>query len=372
MNFKIAKREFMDVLTLQARALASNTPLPALSGIKIVDSEDALSLTSSDSNISIKTVLKVGDNTTLTILEEGEIVIESKYLFEIVRKIDSELISIEVMDGTLTKISGGNSEFKINGIRDFEYPEINFEFTSGYPFKLDTKLFSDIIEQTSFACSDKEIRPVLTGVNMKAENGKLHVNATDSFRLASKTVDVDQELKFNITVPAKYLSDVLHSIVGEESISIIIDSQKICFLFKNSRIQTRLLDDAFPDTAKLLAGTFTQVLTVNSKNLINAVDRSSFIKSDGKNIVRLSINANQIDITCSSQMGSSYEKIDVISYEGQPLNISCSGKYLIDALRAIRSDVAVISFNGELRPMVIKPDKDSDVVQLISPVRTYR
>ena len=70
-------------------------------------------------------------------------------------------------------------------------------------------------------------------------------------------------------------------------------------------------------------------------------------------------------------MLSSFEKINVISYEGQPLEISCSGKYLQDALKAIDSDEVTINFSGELKPMVVKKEDDDSLIQLISPVRTY-
>ena len=111
--------------------------------------------------------------------------------------------------------------------------------------------------------------------------------------------------------------------------------------------------------------------SVDSKELINAIDRSSFIKSDGKNIVKLSISSKGIDLNSSNQMGSSFDQISVISYEGNPLEISCSGKYLIDAIRAIDCENVLIKFSGELKPIIITDESDDSLIQLISPVRTY-
>ena len=371
MNFKISKKEFLDALTLSSRAISSNTPLPALSGIKLEVSKESLVLISSDSNISIKTAINNNDTNTLTITDEGEIVLDARYLLEIVRKIDSDYINVEIIDGTLTKIYGGNSEFKVNGIRAFEYPDINFEVLSNQPFTLDTLTFNSLIEQTAFACSDKETRPVLTGVNFCAKDYKLYVNATDSYRLASKTIDLTADLNFNITVPSKYLNEVYHSITNEKEIGIAIDNQKISFIFNNTIIQTRLLDDAFPDVSKLIPNNFTQTLVVNSREMVNAIDRTSFIKSDGKNIVKLTISDNNIDITSSNQIGSSYENINVVSFEGNPLEISCSGKYLEDAIKALKCENVTIYFSGELKPIIIKNIDDDNLTQLISPVRTY-
>lgn len=372
MNFKISKKEFLDAITISNRAISSTTPLPSLCGIKIVLTNNSLTLISSDSNISIRTCINNNDLSTLVINEEGEIVIDAKYLLEIVRKIDSEFINVEILDGTLVKIYGGTSEFKINGMNVSEYPEISFDVNDDNPFKLKTTLFNQIIDETAFACSDKETRPVLTGINFKAANKKLYVNATDSYRLASKTVDIDTDLNFDITVPNKYLSEIYHSIAGEKEVTISISKQKISFIFGNTIIDTRLLDDQFPDTSRLVPVNFSQKLLVNSKELINAIDRASFIKSDGKNIIKMKINEEKIELTAANQIGSSYEKINIISYEGSPLEISCSGKYLIEAIKAIAAESVTINFSGELKPMIVRDDKNDSLIQLISPVRTYR
>ncbi len=373
MIFKVNKREFLDTLGIASKAISNTTPLPSLNGIKIIASNDCLTIISSDTNISIKSIIKNDeDREILTVVEEGEIVIEAKYLLEITRKIDSDFINIEVFDNSVVKIFGGNSEFKINAMNSSDYPFINFDINSK-TFKFSTYTFFKIVDETSFACSEKDTRPVLTGVNFKASNGKLYVNATDSYRLASKTVSIDENLDFNITIPRKYLLDIYHSIGNIEEVEIGIDPSKVIFIFNNTVIHTRLLDDEFPDVAKIIPTSFTQKLTVKAKELISALDRSSFIKaSDGKNIVKLSINSNQVEITCNGSNGHSYENINVVSFEGEPLEISCSGKYLIDALKALSADEIVISFSGELKPLIVTDKTDESVIQLISPVRTYK
>lgn len=371
MNFKVNKKELLDNLNILSRGISSTTPLPSLTGIKFSALDDELILISSDSNISIKVSINNKNGKVIDILEPGEIVIEAKYILEIVRKIDASEIGIEIIDGTLIKIYGGNSEFKINCMKASDYPEINFN-SNGKPFTLKSNIFKEIIDQTAFACSTNETRPVLTGVNFEASGKKLKVNATDSYRLARKIIDIDEENEFNITVPAKYLMDVYHSIEDDKELSIIIDNQKILFNIDNILIQTRLLDDQFPDTSRLIPTSFNQTLTINSKELIRAIDRASFIKSDGKNIVKLSISKEKVNITANNQTSSSFENIGVILFTGTNFDISCSGKYLQDALSSFNSNELTISFSGDLKPMIITSKDDESLIQLISPVRTMR
>ena len=128
MKFSVAKKELLNALNLASRAISSNTPLPSLSGIKLIVGLDNLTLISSDSNISIKTVINANDDTnTLSISEEGEIIIDARYLLDMIKNIDNDQIYFETIDGTLIKISGNKAEYKINGMRSFEYPDINFD-----------------------------------------------------------------------------------------------------------------------------------------------------------------------------------------------------------------------------------------------------
>ena len=127
MNFRISKRVFYNALSVVSRAISANSPLPWLSGIKIEAKKDELVLTGSDSDVSIQKVIKADRNDAFfEIKEEGSIVIEAKYILEIVRKIDADELIVEVVDGSLTKISGHSAEFNINGMKASDYPAIDF------------------------------------------------------------------------------------------------------------------------------------------------------------------------------------------------------------------------------------------------------
>lgn len=372
MDFKVNKKALLDGLNLVSRAISSSTPLPSLTGIYLAAEDNTLTMIASDSNISIRSVISNSeDKEVIDIKDDGKILIEAKYILEMIRKIDSEYVNIEIIDGTLIRISGGNAEFKINGMNPEDYPNISFEVMTA-PFTLSSEIFNEIISQTAFACSDNETRPVLTGVNLKAGNGKLRANATDSYRLAVKTVDIGNDIEFNVTVPAKYLNSICRSISSVPEVVIAIDNQKISFSYDGFIIQTKLLDDVFPDVSRLIPASFNQKLTVKARDVSNAIDRSSFIKSDGKNTVRLSITAEQMEMTSSNQFGSSYENVPLISFSGEPFEISCNGKYLQDAIKALSCDTVTISFNGELKPMIITDGENDSIIQLISPMRTYK
>ena len=208
MNFTVSKNELSTVLQYVSHAISPNSPQPSLRGIKIEAVDDSLLITGSDADISIFYTMKKDDKNNLNIMEEGSILVESRYLNEIVKKIDSDEIHVEIIDGALTRFSGNSAQFKINGMRPDDYPAIDFSKPAS-SIKINAADLNLIIDQTVFATSAKETRPVLTGVNIKMADHNLVFTATDSYRLAKKTIPFDSEESFNVTIPAKSLKSLV-------------------------------------------------------------------------------------------------------------------------------------------------------------------
>ena len=371
MYFKVSKRTFLQALSTSARAISNYSPLPAFSGIKIEAEENQLILTGSDSDISIQTILKKSDECQLQINDMGAVVLESKYILEIIRKIDADVIEVEMIDGSLTKISGKSAEFKINGMNAQEYPKIDFEKPTDV-FTMPKALLKKIINQTSFAVSDKETRPVLTGVNFSCDSTTLQCVATDSYRLARKTLAIHTPLKFNITIPGKSLAEVYKTLEGEGDVEIAVNERKAQFILDDTIIQTRLIDGAYPETNRLIPLSFDYTLTMDIKDILNAIDRASFIKSDGVSVIKFSLSEEECILSSKSlEVGSSTEVLSSASFDGNKLAISCNGKYVFDAIRSLDGDLVKFSLCGEMKPFIIQSVSDESVLQLVLPVRTY-
>lgn len=371
MYFKVSKKEFYNALSVASRAISTFSPLPAFSGVKIDAQRDCLVLTGSDSDVSIQTKLIKKENCTLEIRDMGSIVIEAKYILEIVRKIDAEEIEFEIMDGSMTKISGNTAEFRINGMKASEYPAIDFSKPREC-FTLKEETLKKVILQTSFATSDKETRPALTGVNFHCSENTLNCVATDSYRLAKKSIQIEESLNFNITIPSKSLLEVVKTLEGEGTVEIAVNDKKAQFIIHDTIVQTRLIDGVFPETSRLIPLQFDYELTIDSKDLLNAIDRASFIKNDGVSIIKFSLNENECVLSSKSlEVGSSTEVLNSASFVGNSLEISCNGRYVFDAIKALSGSLVKFSLCGEMKPFIIKSVDDDNVIQLVLPVRTY-
>ena len=371
MKFTIKKNALYKILSSVGRAASIHSPLPILSGIKFELRNSVLTLIASNSNISIKETLVADDINKLVIIEEGAVVLESRYVLEAVRKLEGELIAIEIIDGSMTRISGNHAEYTINGSKADLFPNIDFTKPVDQ-FQIPGFKLAELISQTAFVCSNSENRPIFTGVNSKASGNKLTVVSTDSYRLAKKTIELDTEMDFNITIPASNLYEVVKSVADNSDVIVCVSDKLIQFYVGQTLIQSRLIDGLFPDVNRLIPTDFGFELNVNAHEMINAVDRSSFLKSEGYWTVKLEASQDAIVISSKAQeIGSSEEVIQPLDYKGGALRISFSGRYLIEALKSFKSDTVKISFVGEMAAFILQNDADPSIVQMILPVRTF-
>lgn len=372
LNFRINKDAFYKALQTVNGAVTSGSPIPTLNGIEIEAAQDSIILTGSDSDISIRSVITNDKDNQLFFVEEpGTIVVDHNYILDMVKNLDSDEVQVMNIDGTLSQFVGNNVEFKINGYNPAEYPVIDFSAETT-PFTIKAAEFNEAASKTAFAAANKETRPVLMGINLKSENGKITFTATDSFRLGRYVMSADVE-PFNITIPSKTVSQV-KSIFPEGDISISVSARKIVFAQNGVTLQSNLLEGAFPDIERLIPVSFSRKLVINRSALLLATGRPGFIKTDNMTILRLQINsASDIVATSRSQeIGESHEKLDAISYEGDPLDISCSANYLSDAVRALSSENITILFTSDMKPFILKNSEDDQkLLQLVLPVRTY-
>ena len=366
MNFKIKRLELLNALTKVSRAVSIKSPLPVLTGIKFDLKGDELILTGSDSDITIQTSIQ--DH--IDIIEPGSVVLSSKYILEIIKKIDSEDVHIFIVDGTLTRIEGANSRFDLNGTSYIDYPRIDLNKT-GVNLQMKSIDLKEAIEQTSFATSEKETRPVLTGVNFKAKDHVLECIATDSYRLAKRILNIDSDISFNIIIPKKSLIEISRIIEKDELIDLYVSDRKVLFVFDHVLIQTRLIDGTFPDTSRLIPDSFDYSMSIDSTSLLNSIDRASLLTNEQTNIVKLTMNQDTVILSSFSQEIGSVENLSRAFYKGEPLKISFSARYLTDAIKSINGQKVRVLFTGEMKPFIIKDFEREDIIQLVLPVRTY-
>lgn len=374
MKLRINRIELLNSLNKVARAVNSKTPLLALTGIKFTLTEDYLELIGSDSDLSIRCIIeKEKNNKQIIEIEEiGSIVINEKIICEIIRKVESEMVEIAVIDN-LAKIKSDKSIFSVNCIPAIDYPTVSFnDIANGQTFTIDALELKSLFDQTLFATSDKESRPVLTGLNFKCEGNVLEVVATDTYRLTKKVVRLQDSLEFNVTIPKTALDDVNKIVEIGQLVKVNVSDKKVSFDLGDCNINTRVISGTYPDTSRLIPNEFTQVLKISTKELVGAVDRASILLTEKNNVVKLNMDNEEVFVSSKSmEVGYVVEKINEYSYQGEKLTISFSAKFLLDAIRALASEEISLHFTGDMKPIIIKSKTNPDLTELILPVRSY-
>ncbi|AYV68745.1 MULTISPECIES: DNA polymerase III subunit beta [Niallia] len=377
MKFIIQKDHLVQSVQDVMKAITSRTTIPILTGIKIVASEEGVTLTGSDSDISIESFIpkEEGDQEIVDIQQPGSIVLQAKFFSEIVKKLPTSQVEIMV-DNLQTTIRSGKSEFNLNGLDSEEYPHLP-QISEQNSIKVPTDLLKNIIKQTVFAVSTSETRPVLTGVNWKIENNDLICIATDSHRLALRKakIETEEEQSFNIVIPGKSLNE-LNRILDDhdEPVEIFVTENQILFKTKHILFFSRLLEGNYPDTNRLIPTESKTDIVVNSKEFLQSIDRASLLAREGRNnVVKFStMSDNVIEISSfTPEIGKVMEELVSESVSGEELKISFSAKFMMDALKVLEGSEVKISFTGAMRPFVIHPTNDDSTLQLILPVRTY-
>lgn len=377
MKFEIDRDVLLDKLNIISRGLPSKTSMPSLYGIKMDITSTDIYLTTSNMDISIEVMIS---DKSLEIEESGKCLVNGKYFIDIVRKVNSKKIMLQLLDDNQLYIKVDRGEFKLRVMSYEDYPAIDF-VTLQDPLKVEASLIKSIIKETGFATSKSERRPIFTGVNLKLVNNELTCVGTDSYRLAQKKVTLNESYNdFNIVIPSKSLDELLKIIDdNEEYIEIYFEKNKVLFKYNNVMFQSRLIDGIFPDTQRVIPTTANAEIKFNKDDLIQAIERVSIVsphdteknKELSYSIVELSISKNQnIEIsTTNSQIGDARE--EVIANEintTDEFSIEFNSEYMLDALRAFNDFEVLLEFSLDNRPFVVKGTNTSNLIQVILPI----
>jgi DNA polymerase III subunit beta len=378
MKFIIQKDYLVQSVQDVMKAVSSRTTIPILTGIKIVATEEGVTLTGSDSDISIESFIPNEEEgkEIVDIQKPGSVVLPARFFSEIVKKLPKDIVELDVQSHFLTIIRSGKAEFNLNGLDAEEYPHLP-QIEENNMFRLPTALLKNMIRQTVFAVSTSETRPILTGVNWKVDGKELTCIATDSHRLALRkaTIETGNEATYNVVIPGKSLSEFSKILDdSHELVDIVITENQVLFKTKHLLFFSRLLDGNYPDTSRLIPADSKTDVILNVKEFLQSIDRASLLAREGRNnVVKLStLDEGIVEISSNSpEIGKVIEEVQSQSISGEELKISFSAKYMLDALKALEGTDIKINFTGAMRPFVIRTLEDDSMLQLILPVRTY-
>ncbi|MER0122171.1 DNA polymerase III subunit beta [Streptococcus sp. ZJ93] len=375
-QFSINKTVFLQALTITKRAISSKNAIPILSTVKIEVSTEGITLTGSNGQISIENFISIQDeNAGLLISSHGSILLEASFFINVVSSLPDIVLEVREIEQQQVVLISGKSEITLKGKEAEHYPRLQ-EVPTAKPLTLKTSVLKETINETAFAASTQESRPILTGVHfVLTDNHSLKTVATDSHRMSQRKLILDKAGdNFNVVIPSRSLREFVTVFTDDiETVEVFFSNNQMLFRSEHISFYTRLLEGTYPDTDRLIPTEFNTTAIFDTTKLRQAMERARLLSNATQNgTVKLEIVKGQVSAhVYSPEVGRVNEELDTLEVTGEDLVISFNPTYLIDALKAANSEQIKISFISPVRPFTLAPNSnDLDFIQLITPVRT--
>ena len=293
------RQSLYEALINVSKAAADKSSIPALEGIKLSLENSTLWLTGYDLEIGIKTSIDVVSS------DKADIVVNSRLFSEIIKKMPTDEISISVDENLQMTITGGNTEYSVPVLSADEYPAIP-DFETELSFTIPQSVLKDMINQTIFAVSTNDTKPILKGELFEITDNVLNVVAIDGFRLAVRTEAVKAENDFKFVVPSKTLNEVSKLLKDDDDLSceILVSKKQVVFDFSGYTVFSRLLEGEFHNYRGSIPQTSVTEVIIDKKELISCLERASLLINEKiKSPVKCLFDGESLKISCRTQIG---------------------------------------------------------------------
>ena len=362
MKISVDRATLTEAVTGVSKAVTMRSSIPVLEGILMRAEGLQLTLTGYDLEMGIIT------NIEANVQEAGEVVLSAKLLGDMVRRLDSDVIEIDVDGSGNATVRGGITEYNITGLNPEDFPNMPNPDANG-AIDMDAGRLRELIDTTLYAVSTDEKHPAHTGALFSFGTDSLTVVALDGYRLAIITKNYKPMKDINIIIPAKTLSEV-SKLAGEDDNMVHISANRRFVVFEAGAytIMSRLIEGEFLDYERVVPQGFKTRAVVDVREFINSVERASLIITERlKNPLRISFT-DKVTIRCTTALGKVVDEINA-AIEGEQVEIGFNNRYLLDALRNAGCDKVAIEMNGPLSPVKIVPADGGDFIFLVLPVR---
>ncbi len=369
MKLIILKTNLREGLSSLDRVSADGTNLPILKNvlIKVTDGKIVVSATN----------LEIGIERSLSgkVVEPGSVTVPFSTLSSIISNVDAERVNLE-SDGTNLIVKTDNYQAKIQGMNPEDFPIIpRLENKDAY-IEIGTGSLKEAIHGVIDAAQFSEIRPELSGVLFDFQITSMKLVATDSFRLAEKTLYKNQyhasfEQGFKIIVPLKTIQEAVRGFGEDEKVRIHLDPNQIGFESASERVVSRLIAGQYPDYDQIVPKKLETEMTMNREQLLSAVKLvSSF--SGKVSDVRIALKGDEktLEVFSVNQHLGENSYLVPVKVQGPKFSgMSFNWRYLADGLKAMKSETILFGVNGEAKPAVIKSADDPSYFYLLMPIK---
>jgi DNA polymerase-3 subunit beta len=372
MKVEILKENLKNGLNIVEKIVGKNLSLPILDNVLISTEDNFLSLSSTDLETAIKLWILT------KIVKKGKVVVPAKFLSNLVSLLPNEKITLEEKKQGLY-VECNKFKNQVQGFNPEEFPLIP-EFKDAEFLEVDNKKLCQGLSQIVDVASPSQSRPEISGIYFIFSKNIIKIVATDSFRLAEKTITLETPVKKNISFilpqkPAKEIINILSEKEGLVKMYFSLNQTMFEFPMKDAphpqvQIVSRLIEGEYPNYEEIIPKKFKTHVVVKRDEFLNQIKAASLFS--GKiNEVKIKVSEQEKEIQISAQdpdIGESNSSIPA-KIEGEAIEVSFNHKFLIDGLLNIKSSEVIFDMSKEEGPCVLKPVGDASYIYVVMPIK---
>lgn len=361
LKFRLVKDAFAEAVAWVAKNLPSRPTVPVLSGVLLTGSEDGLTISGFDYEVSAEAQVPA------EITSPGSVLVSGRLLSDITRALPNKPIDFCV-DGTRASLTCGNAKFSLPTMAVEDYPALpTLPAETG---TLPADLFAEAIGQVAVAAGRDDTLPMLTGIQVEISGDKMVLAATDRFRLAIRELTwspTSSELNTTVLVPAKTLAESAKAASGGSEVHLSLgatpgtgNDRLLGISSAGKRSTTRLIDAEFPKFRQLLPAEHTAMATIGVTELTEAIKRVSLV-ADRSAQIRMEFADNVLRLSAGAEDVGRAEEDLPVSYVGEPLTIAFNPTYLTDGLASLHSAQVSFGFTTPAKPALLRAVSEDNV-----------
>lgn len=368
MKILIHKNVLLAALQQAAKAVASKAVIPVLSGVLLEAKFEGLYITGRTPDFAIRVNIPVED---YQLEQPGAIVIPAKEFMSIVKAMPNSYINVEDSKHQIVLISSGKTRLEVSGMAADEYPSFP-EIDASLDVTMHGRILRSLIKRTLFAAAaESRNLPIITGIMMRTNDGKLIFTSTDRNRMARAKEITDINLPDQMVISSKHTKEIIGIFNDTDPVGIFADRSQALFSQRNVSVFVSILDGTYPDIDKLF---FTSAVTTASfgvDELTQSIERVKLtaepMSSDG-HLIKLEFQKKCLILSSRSEAGRAEDTIHPISYDGAEFSVWYNARYLLDVLQVIEASEVLFRFAAVKGVCMLNAPNHEDLF-LISPVK---
>jgi|TARA_B110000967_G_C18851841_1_gene545060 DNA polymerase-3 subunit beta len=370
MQFKIKRDALLKSLNFVQGVVEKKNTLPILSNVLLETKGNNLIIVATDLDIVFYDVIN-----NISIEKEGSTTTSASILYDILRKISANSeISFELKSENKLSLKTENSDFNLLCLPKDNFPTYSEDFDSNEININKSKLLS-LLNKTKISISNDDTRHYLNGIYLHTteSNGRFFLTgvATDSHRLSSSSLEIENDKKFTSLILPRKTAFSLCSLLQETNEDVIMKTSetKIQFTIGKIKLMSKVIDGKFPDYKKVVPINNDKPLIVASKDFIDSIERVTTVSVDRKEGVKLEVSKDNIKLSVNSTSSGEGNETLKASYNSENITISFNSKYLIDIASEVKDKNLKMTLKDSISPVLVEDSSDKNSYYVVMPMK---